>query len=227
MWRHHMRGIHREHCKEMPECLLEEREVWRRLCHRMTRSICIWWTDPVLNFSSCWFLPLILAFKSISCLLTRCQQTVPEYCVQTALQIVARFVFDFADETSVHRTYSCLSFLFNSLLGSKNGFGFLATVFHFKLFGLMRCCRNAINPEDEELNKVSLAISPSDFFCLHVRNMIRYIHTFVSVFPYWRSILGLQFVLRIIMELWCFKLSYLCFVSENMGHMWDWWTPSV
>jgi hypothetical protein len=124
---------------------------------------------------------------------------VPEFCVQTALQIVARFVFDFSDKTSVHRTYSCLSFLFNSLLGSRNGFGFLATEFHFKLFGLMRCCRNAINPEDEELNKVSLAITPSDFIYLNIRNMIRYVHIFVSVCPYRRSILGLQFVLRIIM----------------------------
>ena len=100
---------------------------------------------------------MILVFKSTPHLLT-CQQTVPEFCVQTALQIVARFVFDFADETSVCRAYLCLSFLFNSLLGSRNGkCGLLATVFHFKLFGLMRCSRNAVNPEDEELNKVSLA----------------------------------------------------------------------
>ena len=81
----------------------------------------------------------------------------PEFCVQTALQLVAVCVFDFTDETSVCHAYSCLSFLFNSLLGSMNGFGFLATAFHFKLFNLMRCGRNAITPEDEELNKVSLA----------------------------------------------------------------------
>jgi hypothetical protein len=82
---------------------------------------------------------------------------VPEFCVQTALQIVALYAFDFTDETSVCRAYSCLSFLFNSLLGSRNGSGFIATVFHFKLLGLMRCGRNAIAPEDEEFNKVSLA----------------------------------------------------------------------
>jgi len=70
---------------------------------------------------------------------------------------VAVYVFDFTDETSVCRAYSCLSFLFNSLLGSRNGFGFLATAFHFKLFGLMRCGRNAITPKDEDLNRVSLA----------------------------------------------------------------------
>ena len=81
----------------------------------------------------------------------------PEFCVQTALQLVAFYVFDFTDETSVCRTYSCLSFLFNSLLGRRNGFGFLATEFYFKLFGLMRCGRNVIAPEDEEFNKVSLA----------------------------------------------------------------------
>jgi len=90
-------------------------------------------------------------------LLECCQQIVPEFCVQTAVQIVAVYVFDFGDETSVCRAYSCLSFLFNSLLGKRNGFGFLAIVFHFKLFGLMRCGRNAFTPEDEELNKVSLA----------------------------------------------------------------------
>lgn len=93
-------------------------------------------------------------FKSTSHLLTCCQQAVPEFCVQTALQIVARFVFDFADETSVHQAYVCLSFLLNSLLNSKNGkFGLLATDFYIKLFALMRSCRNAVNPEDEELNK--------------------------------------------------------------------------
>jgi hypothetical protein len=82
---------------------------------------------------------------------------VPEFCVQTAVQIVARFVFDFTDETSAHRAYTCLSFLLNSLLNSKNGkFGLLATDFYVKLFALMRSCKNAVNPEDEELNKASL-----------------------------------------------------------------------
>ena len=101
---------------------------------------------------------MILVFKSTSHLLTCCQQAVPEFCVQTALQIVARFVFDFADETSVHQAYVCLSFLLNSLLNSKNGkFGLLATDFYIKLFALMRSCRNAVNPEDEELNKVNMA----------------------------------------------------------------------
>jgi hypothetical protein len=69
---------------------------------------------------------------------------------------VARFVFDFADESSVLQAYSCLSFLLNSLLSSKNGiFGLLATDFYVKLFALMRSCRNAVDPGDEELNKVS------------------------------------------------------------------------
>jgi len=86
-----------------------------------------------------------------------CQQIVPEFCVQTALQLVAVYVFDFTDETSVCRAYSCLSFLLNSLLRSRNGHGILCTAFHFKLFSLMRCGRNAITPEDEELNKVSFA----------------------------------------------------------------------
>jgi len=82
---------------------------------------------------------------------------VPEFCVQTALQLLAVYVFDFTDETSVCCAYSCLSFLFNSLLGSRNECGFLATAFPFNLFGLMTCGRNAINPKDEELNKVSFA----------------------------------------------------------------------
>jgi len=105
----------------------------------------------------CLLLSLLLVFKSVPHLLTHCQQAVPEFCFQMALQIVARFVFDFNDETSTHRAYICLSFLLNSLLSSKNGeFGLLATDFYVKLFALMRTCRNAINPEDEELNKASL-----------------------------------------------------------------------
>jgi hypothetical protein len=101
---------------------------------------------------------MILVFKDMSYLLTHCQQLLPEFCVQTALQIIARFVLDFTDDSSVQRAYVCLFFLFNSLLGSKNGsFGFLATEFYRKLFALMRSCRNTVNPEDEELNKASLS----------------------------------------------------------------------
>ncbi|XP_021942836.1 sister chromatid cohesion protein PDS5 homolog A-B-like isoform X2 [Zootermopsis nevadensis] len=93
-------------------------------------------------------------FRNVSHLLTRCQQAVPEFCVQTAIQIVARYVFDFTDETSAHRAYTCLSFLLNSLLSSKNGkFGLLATDFYVKLFALMRSCKNAVTLDDEELNK--------------------------------------------------------------------------
>jgi hypothetical protein len=100
---------------------------------------------------------MILVFKDMPHLMTRCQQTLPEFCVQTALQIVARFVLDFTDDTSVQRAYICLFFLLNSLLSSKNGnFGLLTTDFYIKLFALMRSCRNTVNPEDEELNKASM-----------------------------------------------------------------------
>lgn len=112
----------------------------------------------MLILSCCLLLPMILVFKNMSHLLTCCQQALPEFCVQAALQIVARFVLDFTDDTSVQRAYVCLFFLLNSLLSSKNGnFGLLATDFYIKLFELMRSCRNTVNTEDEELNKASLS----------------------------------------------------------------------
>jgi hypothetical protein len=117
----------------------------------------------------------------MSHLLTHCQQAVPEFCVQTAIQIVARFVFDFTDESSIHRAYTCLSFLLNSLLGSKNGkFGSLATDFYVQLFSLMRSCKNAVNPEDEELNKASLTGYVLQFTYYYI--FISHVHIFIVIF---------------------------------------------